>query len=462
MISAIAGLLLPIAAAWLALVASRVRRADEGRLLTAALAVCCGLGLASVSTFFLMMAGLPLGGAFVAVDAAIWIAIGLAATIGLRRYPAPEASRRAPIAHPTAYDWLARVGFAVVAAIVVGSLLAHYAASPHGEWDAWAIWNQKARFMFRAGRGWTASLAIAWSNPSHPLFVSLSVARLWGYAGAELTAVPALLGAVYAAATAAAVVGALDARRSQAWIAGAVLIAPATFALLAAAQTADLPLALFIVATLAMWREGEMQAAPGSAEERRDVLLTGLLSSLAAWVKNEGLVFLGVMLLLVAWRTVRARRPVLLLEWAAGATPVTLTFIWLKRVIAPVAAPYFADAAGHSMLSPVLDPQRHQAVLGVIEHMFPLWGGPGASGALLLVLLAVLAALWRTPRAAWPPVAACAIMLASYYAVWVLSPLDPQWLVSTTFDRLFLQLWPTLLVVAFAPRLSAAPTPVQK
>ena len=110
--------------------------------------------------------------------------------------------------------------------------------------------------MFRAGPGWTASLAVTWSAPSHPMFVSLAVARLWAYAGAELTAVPAVLSIVYGAALVALVVGALGTRTRRAWVAGAVLMAPLTFSHLVAAQTADLPLALFITASLVLLRGG--------------------------------------------------------------------------------------------------------------------------------------------------------------------------------------------------------------
>ena len=90
----------------------------------------------------------------------------------------------------TTADWLARAACVVLLLVSFAVPVIEYLRSPHGQWDAWAIWNQKARFLFRAGEGWTASLAIPWSAPGHPLLVSLSVARLWAYAGAERTAAP--------------------------------------------------------------------------------------------------------------------------------------------------------------------------------------------------------------------------------------------------------------------------------
>jgi hypothetical protein len=41
-------------------------------------------------------------------------------------------------------------------------------------------------------------------------------------------------------------------------------------------------------------------------------------------------------------------------------------------------------------------------------------------------------------------------MLAAYYAVWVVSPLETVWLLNTTFDRLIAQLWPLFVLAAFS------------
>ena len=65
-----------------------------------------------------------------------------------------------------------------------------------------------------------------------------------------------MLSATFALSMLTVVMGALDVRRRRAWIGGAVLIAPLMFSHLAAAQTADLPIGLFFIATLVMLPEG--------------------------------------------------------------------------------------------------------------------------------------------------------------------------------------------------------------
>src|SRR5205085_6583143 len=119
----------------------------------------------------------------------------------------------------TRADILVRIAFVLVALTAAATLAVEYVRSPHGQWDAWAIWNQKARFLVRGGANWEDMMGVSWSNPGHPMLVSTSVARLWAYAGREATLIPAVLAMLFGAAIVAAVIAALDSRRQRAWIA---------------------------------------------------------------------------------------------------------------------------------------------------------------------------------------------------------------------------------------------------
>jgi hypothetical protein len=71
-------------------------------------------------------------------------------------------------------------------------------------------------------------------------------------------------------------------------------------------------------------------------------------------------------------------------------------------------------------------------------------------GSLPLVMaVAVAAAFARQARTTRALLLVAGAMIGSYYAVWVLSPVDTVWLVSTSFDRLLLQVWPALVFTAF-------------
>ena len=464
MTAAVFGLLLPVAATWLVLLALRLRTERDSAPVTAAVSVLIGLGLSSVTTFWCALLGVTLGGRFAVVDALAWTAIAVAASLvvvgAASRRPGvvADASRRPRAGRRLApADWLVRAAFAAVAAVAVATIVAHTVAAPHGEWDAWAIWNQKARFFSRDIAHWANVLDVTWSNPSHPLLVSLSVARLWAYAGSETTLAPTVLGGVWAAGAAALVIGALDPTRRRAWIAGAVLVAPATYTRLAAAQTADLAIGFFLAATLVLLRSATL--ATTDREMRANLFVAGLVASLAAWTKNEGLVLMAIGTLIVVWTAVRGRRAGVVLSWLAGAAPVCATVLWHKLVVAPVAPEYMTDAPGAgTMIAGLFDPALHATIWTVVEPRWIQWAGPFAAGVLpLTVVAAVLAVLTPAGRTMRLALAAIGVMSVSYYAIWVVSPLDRSWLVATTFDRLVGQLWPSLVLVAFSAGAGPAP-----
>jgi hypothetical protein len=266
-----------------------------------------------------------------------------------------------------------------------------------------------------------------------------------------------VIGGVWAAGTASLVIGALDPTRRRAWIAGAVLIAPATYTRLAAAQTADLAFGFFLAATLVLLQSATL--APISRDMRANLLVAGLVASLAAWTKNEGVVLMATGTLMVAWMAVRRRHAGVAISWLAGAAPVGATLLWHKLVVAPVAPEYMSDAPGAgTMIAGLLDPAVHASIWTMLDPRWIPWAGPLAAGALPLTLVAAAVAVF-TPagRTMRPVLAVVAVMCASYYAIWVVSPLDRVWLIATTFDRLVGQIWPSVVLVAFSAGARPAP-----
>ena len=464
MIWALIGLLFPAGASWLWLRALRLLP-PQARILTAAVAFAVGLGLSSLVTFWWAVLAEGINRRFALVDALIWIAL---AVVAWRQPHPPHPSHPSHPSHlshlsqsPHALT-LARGLFALAAVMAAAAAFAEYRASPYGLPDATLIWNLKARFVIRGGEAWTGFVQVPWASPSHPLLVPASVARLWAYAGSELTAVPALLGFAVAAAIVAAVVGALDPRRPRAWIAGTVLIAPWTFIQSIPAQTADLPFALYVVATLIV-------LLMSGTSDTMVLVVAGLLGGLAAWTKNEGLVFLLAATAMMLWTRARPRPAFAPLRgglaaarrargggrslgwWFAALAPALMTIACVKLALAPVPPEYLAETAAPSVFERLTDPAQHALVGGIFWDHWIRWGGPVAGGILPVATLAsVLVASTRAGGSARPVLLVLALMLAAYVGIWIISPVETDWLVETTADRLLLQLWPSLVLATFA------------
>ena len=463
MIGAAVGFLLPVVAVWLAIVALRLRTDIRSHTVIAAVAVCCGLGVSSLTTTWLLSLGMVIGRAFVAVDALLWTSIGAFAWWYDRR-GSPGGRGRSVVMSTvpprglTTTDWLVRGVFGIVAVAAVVSALSAFMAAPHGEWDAWAVWNQKARFLYRGDSGWRALLAIDWSNPGHPLLVPMTVARLWAYAGAESTIVPATVAMVFGGAIVSAVIGALDARSARAWVAGSVLLAAGTFVQQVASQQADVPFAFFLVATLIVLRDVAMSKREGH-EGSRSLLLAGVLAGLAAWTKNEGLVVVVLTASFVAWMALRDAQPRRAGWWMVGAAPAMMTLVWFKLLVAPVAPGYLAEGStGGLLLERFFGADRHAIVGALLWQYARAWGGPLANGVALLGLAAAtLVAVTRARRSGRAMLGAVGVLVASYYVVYIQTSMEVEWLVMTTFDRLMVQIWPTLVLAAFLTQRESAP-----
>ena len=137
-----------------------------------------GLGLTSCLFFLCRLAapGLPRLSLMLEAAALGWLIYGIARVGGAQ--PAAADARPALLV-----PWL-MVALALALAIATGAMWEAWAANPQGNWDAWSIWNLRAKFL-AAGetpqRAWSALLT--GTHAEYPLLVSGAVARAWAYAG---------------------------------------------------------------------------------------------------------------------------------------------------------------------------------------------------------------------------------------------------------------------------------------
>jgi hypothetical protein len=455
-------LLIPACAIGVTLLPRPVR---GGRSLVAiaTLTLCLGIGFSSlVSTALIVIGIAPTTVGFVVADVAIWASIG---TLGwwTRRTVEKQApgtgaeSRESGAESPEPIgrlDWILRAAFGATAVVALFAVIASFVASPHGDWDAWAIWNQHARFLFRGGGSdtWRTLFAIDWTQPDYPLLLPASVARMWAYAGHESTLGPALIATVLGAGSVALVVTAIAGRRG--WIAGALMLGAPTFLTQISSQCADVPLACFIVAALAVTC-GDVLRDPCS---RIPAVVAGATSAMAAWTKNEGIVFALLMLIVAlavavrrsgrAGRDGQRRDGWRQLLWSmAGAAPALIAVVWFKLTLAPESG----LVEGQSLTvfaSRLLDPHRHTTVAMLMAQHAMRWSAPLAVTVFPLLCL-VVAGMAIRGRAVRTMAAVVGLMLVSYYLVYVTTPFEISWHVSTSIDRLLVQLWPALVLTVF-------------
>lgn len=462
----VVALALPTAVAWvlLGLALAGGARTAVGLAERAALAIVVGQGAASFLAFAWLLVGGALDGArYVVAEAAAFAAIGAGAVLAARR---PRAAARQGGAQapppPRALDALALLTAALALVAALAAFVALSRSAPHGAWDAWAIWNLRARFLLRGGAEWRGAFVpeLAWSQTGYPLLLPLAVARAWAWAGESVVA-PAAIAALFTLAAPLAL-GAAVARGAGAVagaVAAALLVATPRFLDLGAAQYADVPLAAILVGALGLLaraRDGE--AGPARAAS---LMLAGLLLGLAGWTKNEGLAAAcAAALAHLALPGEGGRRRALrdLAPVAVGAALPAAAWLVFHGAVASAVAPALAQADAQMVWQKLLDGARWRAVLA------GLWQArPGAAHHVGLAAIALALLLGARPLAVLrsPALLVAALLTGAYALVYVTTPQDLAWHLDNSAERVLLHVWPALLLGLFAasppPHASAAP-----
>lgn len=376
--------------------------------------------------------------------------------------------------------WLQRfltIALTAALSIALYSAVLRVVAFPHGEgWDAFAIWNLHARFLWRGGANWHDGFSplIPWSHPDYPLLIPAAIAHFWSYLGHEDQNVPAIIGLLFTFSTVGLLYSSLRILRGPtvAGLGSLVLLTTPSFIEAGTTQYADVPLAFFVLAAIALLCIHDAGSRTSGVSPKGLLVLAGLGSGFAGWTKNEGLLFLFAMLAGRAAVLIRPRRdPTISALQIAGenwrsfvvllfsVVPSLVLIGWFKHNVP--SGDLFVDPT--AALHKALDPARYWVICKWYVKEFFRFGHwvfiPGT--ALLAGLYVAGGGKIRVPA---PPgfrssVITLALTLTGYAAIYLITPRDIYWHLTFSLTRLFLQLWPSSIFLFFL-RLTIARTPV--
>jgi hypothetical protein len=422
--------------------------------LRAAIAATLGLGIWSATyAASLLLFGPAARGPKDAVLAAAGAALLLAARgkSGVEPAAPPGEKKIIFFSGEPAPRWL-WVAFAVAAGAAVLAFVHDTLRGSDGGYDAFMIWNLRARFLARAGAGFRAAFSPQmelWAHQDYPWLVPGLVAQGFLLSGREPRAVPALFAGTFAALAVALPALSLGWARGSRWgLLGAIaLLTTPCFVIFAAHQESDVPLAAFLAATAAL-----LLFAAERGNPPRLLLLAGLAAGLGAWTKNEGSLYAAcfAMALLARSRELRA------VGWfGAGFLPAAALVVGFKLGFAPPTDLWKFSTAG-SILSHAGDPLRWgRLLLLTLRRIFffqdhALW--VAAEIALLIA--------WVRKLPGSVPGTALFLACAAFAPLYVLQPHPLEWLYRYSVERIFIQLWPAAILATLLPLVRvAADTP---
>ncbi|MEI7671301.1 MAG: glycosyltransferase family 39 protein [Deltaproteobacteria bacterium] len=362
--------------------------------------------------------------------------------------------------------WIAAV-FAIELFASLGSFFVAFLQEPHGRWDAWLIWNMHARFLYRSGEAWRDVFAggMEWSHWDYPLLLPLSIVRGWKYSGNDSSYIPAAFALIFTLLTLGLLLSALAFLRSrtQGFLAAMILLGTPLFIMMGASQFADVPLAFFILATLVLLFLPERSPENGSGA----LVLSGIAAGLCAWTKNEGLLFLlivttslfGTTLYATEWKSALNRT----IRFLAGALPIMLIVIYFKTQLSPVndlmegfrltaAAVKLTDFSRYAEIAKAFFITGISFTQGLVDIRAGMQLNFGAVSILLLIAYLLLAGVRIDDRDRTGILRTAAVLLLSllgYFFIYVLTPLNLGYHLATSLNRLFLQLWPSIIFLFF-------------
>ncbi|MFH1300982.1 MAG: hypothetical protein ABIK07_07955 [Planctomycetota bacterium] len=356
---------------------------------------------------------------------------------------------------------------------------------PWGSWDPMFTWITRARFLVDGGDLWTQGFSndLALLHPDYPPLFSWALVPLWSLDDSQSSLAVASLTIPFFAGWMLILVGwwhCVNNRNSLCrFFTLAVILGTPFLIYLHAIKSLDFMVSYAILSSLAWYQFAEKE------QSRNGWAICAFVVTWTALVKNEGQLwmvsFFGALLLLQFLKvflstpepkqTPRFSRRALLSAILQGAVIPLCFLIWFKLSLAPpndliepqrafeislVLQPdvFFNPYGLLVRLDQAEDWQRHQLIWVQLWNEMCAWKTAGILLWAIPVLL-TLTLLRRGKTFPWM-LLALGFQLAGYYGVYLLTPYNPYWHVSTSMNRLLIHVAPAA-VCLLGFTFSAAP-----
>lgn len=175
---------------------------------------------------------------------------------------------------------------------------------PYGQWDAWALWNMKTKFIIFGGKSWQNIFQLHWhTQPDYPLLLPMINSWLTAVSGAELHRIAMMTANVFTISTGFLLFAALQ-RTMPVLCAlgvGFILATNRFYLFMGTSQYADIVLAHYLLAAGILTVYGLKEKNPAL------IFLAGLSLGILGFIKNEGIT-IALILLAILLFTLRTNK----------------------------------------------------------------------------------------------------------------------------------------------------------
>jgi len=343
--------------------------------------------------------------------------------------------------------------FGISMLIVIGNILYVIVLSsgmPHGNWDAWAMWNTRARILAFSDH-WQDVFSPYLAHADYPILLPLWIAGKWRMIGSATPIIPICTQIIIYIGILSLAIGfiGLSAGAVFAAVGGVVVAIFASLPEYMSWQYAD-PLIAFTFAASMAWL-----LMPDRDDDFAGYIAAGMCIGAPIAVKSEGVTFFVFAISALIFRLLyRSEQKIWTRRNIAGfvsgmAVPM---FVFLFGKIfgashSDMLGHFFAP--GSNVLQAVTDLQRHITIIRHIYHLMTPW----IPLMMLSVGFVVCYSLYEKRKFEPVRLAFFLIVLAQcgiYYLAYLFTPHDLGWHLATSADRLILQISPVFLILLFS------------
>ncbi|WP_162127095.1 hypothetical protein [Flavobacterium phycosphaerae] len=303
-----------------------------------------------------------------------------------------------------------------------------------GDWDAWAIWSQHAKFL--ADGAYFQNLFtedLAWTHPDYPLLVSSIIAVFWKSLGVYSAYVPAVFAYLIAVSLVLTILASFFEKKFFVLGVSLFLIMSGTSVLFpfVTTQQADTILGTFILITIVL-----LNHLPNDKPVFH-LLLIGFFAATCGWIKNEGLAFFALFAFCFSIKYFREKNWIK--YFFAGAALPLLVVLVFKFTCAPS-----SDLVnGHNeYATKIFDFSRYKTIYDFASNYIV-----ENCKFLMYTIVVMLVINYRY----YTSLTFVVIfgLLTVYFFTYVLTPNDLTWHLTTSLYRLIHQVFPVLLYSLF-------------
>jgi hypothetical protein len=323
---------------------------------------------------------------------------------------------------------------------------------PHGLYDAWAIWDYRARFIFRAGIHWLDAISPLQFHPDYPLLLPLSICRSWLFIGSEIQKVPIVLAAIFTFSAIGLLGSSLASSRnlSQGLFAAFVLSTTTTFIFNGTILSADVPQSFYFLVSVYL----TYLAISSKISKPGIIILAGLNVGYSGWVKNEGLMFLFICLgITILYQLITIRRTPIsfLFYYLVGMAIPLLTILFFKMTLSPqndLVNPQNLQ----TIFGKIVDPSRYKIIFDLVKVYLTAFGGWNIPIFLILLIFSFLAFI-KLPiinkSAIMVIVLFVFLQFIGYLVIYLITPFNIDTHIRQSLMRLIIQIYPAFLFALF-------------